>query len=340
MRTDEFHYELPEHLIAQEPLPDRSSSRLLVLSRRAGTREHTVFHKIVDYLEEGDLLVLNDSKVLPARLIGQRPTGGHCEFLLLHPLGNDRWRVLAKPAKKLLPGRTVYFGDGQLTATIDAKHEEGQFDVHFTYAGSWHDILHQLGNVPLPPYIRRALDHPERYQTVYARHEGSVAAPTAGLHFTDELLGKIRAKGVEIASITLHVGVGTFRPVKTEYIQDHKMHAEYFFIPPATEAAVAALRKRGGRLIAVGTTVTRTLEANAADDGTIQAGEGWSDLFIYPGYVFRAVDGLITNFHLPSSTLLMLVSAFAGKERILAAYREAIEMEYRFFSFGDAMLIV
>ena len=339
LRKD-FEYDLPEELIAQSPLPDRSASRLLVLPRYEGSPTHGTFRDLPRYLSPGDLLVLNDSRVLPARLIGRRETGGRCELLLLHPRGDDCWQVLGKPARKLPVGSRITFGDGEMTAVVLEKGEAGELTVRFSYSGEWEERLSQLGKVPLPPYIRRQVDDPERYQTVYARHEGSVAAPTAGLHFTQELLQELQGRGVAIAYLTLHVGVGTFRPVQVENIEEHRMHAEYYHVPEETARAVSEARRRGGRVVAVGTTVTRTLESCAAPDGTVRPGSGWSDLFIYPGYRFKVIDGLLTNFHLPGSTLLMLVSAFAGRERVLQAYQEAIERRYRFFSFGDAMLIL
>ena len=340
MLRKDFEFELPEELIAQSPLPDRSASRLLILPRFEGSPVHGIFRDLPRYLSPGDLLVLNDSRVLPARLIGRRDTGGHCELLLLHPLGGDRWQVLGKPAKKLSAGSRITFGDGEMTAFVLDKGDAGELTVQFRYSGQWEERLRKLGQVPLPPYIRRQVEDPERYQTVFARHEGSAAAPTAGLHFTEELLQELQEQGVAIAYLTLHVGVGTFRPVQVERIEEHHMHAEYYHIPDETAEAIAEARRRGGRIVAVGTTVTRSLETCAAPDGTVRSGSGWSDLFIYPGYRFRVIDGLLTNFHLPGSTLLMLVSAFAGRERVLQAYQEAIAERYRFFSFGDAMLIL
>ncbi|GFN23194.1 tRNA preQ1(34) S-adenosylmethionine ribosyltransferase-isomerase QueA [Thermanaeromonas sp. C210] len=341
MRVEEFDYYLPPELIAQEPVEPRDSSRLLVLHRRDGRLEHRRFYDLPQYLEKGDILVLNDTRVIPARLFGRKAgTGGRVEVLLLSPLGGDRWETLVRPGRRVPPGTRLIFGQGELEARVLSTTDEGGRVLEFAYRGSWEDILARLGRVPLPPYIRRELPDPERYQTVYARHPGSAAAPTAGLHFTPRLLEKIREKGVEVASILLHVGLGTFRPVKEETVEKHRMHAEYYIVLPETAEAINKARARGGRVVAVGTTVVRTLETVATPEGRISPGEGYTDLFIYPGYSFKAVDCLITNFHLPRSTLLMLVSAFAGREKILQAYRVAVEEGYRFFSFGDAMLIL
>ncbi|MGI9952661.1 tRNA preQ1(34) S-adenosylmethionine ribosyltransferase-isomerase QueA [Moorellaceae bacterium AZ2] len=341
MRVEEFDYYLPPELIAQEPVEPRDASRLLVLHRQDGRLEHRRFYDLPRYLEKGDILVLNDTRVIPARLFGRKAgTGGRVEVLLLNPLGGDRWETLVRPGRRVPPGTQLIFGEGELEARVLASTAEGGRVLKFAYQGSWEDLLAKLGQVPLPPYIHRELPDPERYQTVYARHPGSAAAPTAGLHFTPRLLEKIREKGVEVAHILLHVGLGTFRPVKEEIVEKHRMHAEYYIVLPETAEAINNARARGGRVVAVGTTVVRTLETVATRDGLICPGEGYTDLFIYPGYHFKAVDCLITNFHLPRSTLLMLVSAFAGREKILQAYRVAVEEGYRFFSFGDAMLIL
>lgn len=341
MRVDDFDYHLPEELIAQEPLPERDSSRLMVVHRQSGLIEHRQFRQIVDYLRPGDVLVLNETRVLPARLLGKREdTGGKVEMLLLHPRGNDRWEVLVRPGKKVKPGTTVVFGDGLLRARVEETTSVGGRVVHFEYEGNWEQLLPKIGEVPLPPYIKKKLPDPERYQTVYGRVEGSAAAPTAGLHFTPALLHKIRQQGIIITSLILHVGLGTFRPVKVERVEDHRMHAEYYEIPPETAATVNQARREGRRVIAVGTTCVRALETAAGEKGEITPGKGWTDIFIYPGYKFRAIDALVTNFHLPRSTLLMLVAAFAGYELIMEAYRQAVAERYRFFSFGDAMLIL
>ncbi|MDN5293427.1 MAG: S-adenosylmethionine:tRNA ribosyltransferase-isomerase [Eubacteriales bacterium] len=341
MRVDDFDYHLPEELIAQEPLPERDSSRLMVVHRQSGLIEHRQFRQIVDYLRPGDVLVLNETRVLPARLLGKREdTGGKVEVLLLHPRGNDRWEVLVRPGKKVKPGTTVVFGGGLLRARVEETTPVGGRVVQFEYEGNWEQLLPKIGEVPLPPYIKKKLPDPERYQTVYGRVEGSAAAPTAGLHFTPALLHKIRQQGIIITSLILHVGLGTFRPVKVERVEDHRMHAEYYEIPPETAAIVNQARREGRRVIAVGTTCVRALETAAGEKGEITPGKGWTDIFIYPGYKFRAIDALVTNFHLPRSTLLMLVAAFAGYELIMEAYRQAVAERYRFFSFGDAMLIL
>ena len=338
-RTD-FYYELPQRLIAQTPLERRDASRLLVLDKKSGGMEHRHFYELPEYLRPGDCLVLNDSRVLPARLIGRRlPGGGVSEVLLLSDRGGGVWECLVRPGNKLRPGTELTFGDGALTAVVEAAVEGGNRLVRFRYEGIFLDILEKLGEMPLPPYIREKLRDPERYQTVYSREYGSAAAPTAGLHFTRELLDRLVSMGVTVCPVTLHVGLGTFRPVKEDDILDHRMHSEFCIVPPETAAAVTDAKREGRRVIAVGTTSCRTLESFAAPDGSLEAKSGWTDIFIYPGYQFKCVDELITNFHLPESTLIMLVSALAGRENILRAYRAAVEREYRFFSFGDAMLI-
>lgn len=339
MKTHDFYYELPEELIAQTPLERRDASRLMVLDRQTGEVTHKHFYDILDYLNPGDCLVMNDSRVLPARLLGHRPTGGAVEVLLLRDLGDKRWECLCKPGRKMQPGSTVTFGDGELTATVKEVREDGNRVVEFHYEGIFLEVLERLGKMPLPPYIKAELEDQERYQTVYSREIGSAAAPTAGLHFTNELLDKIREKGVKTAFVTLHVGLGTFRPVKAEEITDHHMHSELCMMNEETAAVLNETRRQGGRIICVGTTSCRTLESLVNDDGSFEAKTRWTDIFIYPGYTFKAMDGLITNFHLPESTLVMLVSAFAGREHVLNAYRKAVEERYRFFSFGDAMLI-
>ncbi|MBX5475717.1 MAG: tRNA preQ1(34) S-adenosylmethionine ribosyltransferase-isomerase QueA [Clostridia bacterium] len=340
MRVEDFDYDLPEDRIAQAPLPDRDAARLMVLRRTTREIEDRRFFELPELLAPGDLLVLNDTRVLPARLVGRRATGGTAELLLLHPEGRDgEWRALARPHRRLRAGETLSFERG-LRATLIEKAAEGEVVVRLEAPGGWEAALREAGRVPLPPYIRRPLEDPERYQTVYAREEGSAAAPTAGLHFTPRLLEALQARGVETAYLTLHVGLGTFRPVHVERIDQHRMHAEWYRLPPETAAAVARARERGGRVVAVGTTVCRTLETRATDEGLVEPGSGWTDLFIYPGFRFRVVDALVTNFHLPKSTLLMLVSAFAGREFVLSAYRRAVESGYRFYSFGDAMLIL
>ncbi|MFD3269391.1 tRNA preQ1(34) S-adenosylmethionine ribosyltransferase-isomerase QueA [Paenibacillus dendritiformis] len=341
MDVNLFDFHLPEHLIAQTPLADRTASRLLALNRRTGEVEHRTFPDIIEYLKPGDLLVLNDTRVIPARLYGVKPdTGGHVEVLLLKQEQDDMWEVLVKPAKRLKQGASVRFGD-ELTGTVIEEREMGARLIRFEYTGIFNEILDRLGQMPLPPYIKEQLNDRERYQTVYAKHEGSAAAPTAGLHFTNSILEQIRAKGVRIAMITLHVGLGTFRPMSADVVEEHVMHAEYYEMSEEAAALINETRSSGGRIIAVGTTSCRTLETVAGRYGAepVAACSGWTDIFIYPGYEFRLVDSLLTNFHLPKSTLVMLVSAFAGREHIMAAYREAIEQEYRFFSFGDAMFI-
>jgi len=339
LKTRDFWYDLPEELIAQTPLLQRDTSRLLVLNRKTGAVEHRHFFDILDYLKPDDCLVMNDSRVLPARLLGNRPTGGAVELLLLKDLGNKRWECLAKPGRKLLEGQEVIFGDGKLTATVVAVQPDGNRVVEFHYEGIFLEVLEQLGKMPLPPYIKAELQDQERYQTVYSREIGSAAAPTAGLHFTNELLQKIRDKGVKTAFVTLHVGLGTFRPVKADEITDHHMHAELCMISEKTANLLNETKQAGGRIICVGTTSCRTLESLVNDDGTFEEKSKWTEIFIYPGYTFKAMDGLITNFHLPESTLVMLVSAFAGRESVLSAYEQAVQERYRFFSFGDAMFI-
>ena len=340
LKTEDFWYDLPEELIAQTPLAQRDASRLLVLNRETGETFHRHFYDIYDYLQPGDCLVMNDSRVLPARLLGRRPTGGAVELLLLRDMGNKQWECLAKPGRKLQPGQEVIFGDGELTATVVSIIDDGNRLVEFHYEGIFLEVLERLGKMPLPPYIKAQLEDQERYQTVYSREVGSAAAPTAGLHFTPELMEKLREMGVSIAFVTLHVGLGTFRPVKVDNILDHHMHSELCILPEETAAVLNQTRRKGGRIICVGTTSCRTLESLALLDGTFVAGSKWTDIFIYPGYTFRAMDGLITNFHLPESTLIMLVSAFAGKDHVMAAYEQAVKERYRFFSFGDAMCIL
>ncbi len=340
MKTSDFNFELPERLIAQVPLNDRTSSRLMLVDKHTGTITHQHFHDIVEYLNAGDCLVLNNTRVIPARLFGEKcPSGGKVEFLLLTRKENKTWEVLVKPGKKAKIGDKILFGKGILTATIKDIIEDGKRIVEFEYGGIFEEVLDQLGEMPLPPYIHEKLEDKERYQTVYAKHEGSAAAPTAGLHFTKELLSEIQAKGVKIAYVTLHVGLGTFRPVKVENVLEHDMHSEYYSVEAEDAAIINTVKQNGGKVIAVGTTSTRTLESNAGKDGMIEPGSGWTNIFIYPGYTFKCIDGLITNFHLPESTLIMLVSALAGKENVLRAYDEAVQEEYRFFSFGDAMFI-
>ena len=340
LKTSDFFYHLPEELIAQTPLEQRDSSRLLKLDRASGKVEHYHFYDIIDYLQPGDCLVMNDSRVLPARLLGHRPTGGAVEVLLLRDLGNKRWECLCKPGRKMQVGNEVIFGNGELTAVVSEVKEDGNRIVEFRYEGIFLEVLERLGKMPLPPYIKEELSNQERYQTVYSREVGSAAAPTAGLHWTPELLEKVRAKGIKTAFVTLHVGLGTFRPVKADNIHDHHMHAELCMISAETAAVLNETKAAGGRVICVGTTSCRTLESLVNDDGTFEAKSKWTEIFIYPGYTFKAMDGLITNFHLPESTLVMLVSAFAGRENVLAAYEEAVREKYRFFSFGDAMCIL
>ncbi len=339
MKKSDFYFDLPEELIAQTPIAERDASRLLVLDKKTGNVTHRHFSDIVEYLQNGDCLVLNDSRVIPARLFGQRKTGGVVEVLLLRDLGENKWEALTRPGRKTHIGEEVFFGDGILKATVRDELEDGKRVVEFSYDGIFLEILEKLGEMPLPPYIHERLENPERYQTVYSKNLGSAAAPTAGLHFTNELLEKLEEKGVKIAFVTLHVGLGTFRPVKAESIEDHIMHSEYFEVPEESQKIIEETKANGGRIIAVGTTSCRTLESAFSDDGTISKSFGNTSIFIYPGYKFKAVDALITNFHLPESTLIMLVSALAGRENILNAYNTAIEERYRFFSFGDAMFI-
>ncbi len=340
MKTSDFYYDLPKELIAQDPLEDRSSSRLLVLNRRSGEREHRVFRELPDFLNPGDCLVVNDTRVIPARLMGVKEgTGAGIEVLLLKRCEDQMWETLVKPGKKARPGARISFGDGLLVGEVLEVVEEGNRRIRFTYEGIFEEILDQLGQMPLPPYITHQLKDKNRYQTVYARHEGSAAAPTAGLHFTPELLKEVEEKGVKLAHVTLHVGLGTFRPVKVEDVTQHHMHSEFYWIEEDQARLINETKASGGRVICVGTTSCRTLESAADEEGVLHAGSGWTDIFIYPGYRFKMMDALITNFHLPESTLLMLVSAFAGKERVMAAYEEALREGYRFFSFGDAMLI-
>ena len=340
MKTHDFWYELPEELIAQTPLEQRDASRLLVLDRVSGEINHRHFYDVIDYLKPGDCLVMNDSRVLPARLLGHRPTGGAVEVLLLRDLGDKKWECLCKPGRKMQPGNEVIFGDGELTATVLEVREDGNRVVEFHYEGIFLEVLERLGKMPLPPYIKAELSNQERYQTVYSKEVGSAAAPTAGLHWTPELLKKAREKGVKLAFVTLHVGLGTFRPVKAEEISEHHMHAELCMLSQETADILNETKRAGGRVICVGTTSCRTLESLVNEDGTFEAKSKWTEIFIFPGYTFKAMDGLITNFHLPESTLVMLVSAFAGREHVLAAYEEAVRERYRFFSFGDAMCIL
>lgn len=339
MKTHDFYYELPPELIAQTPLARRDSSRLLILKKDTGAVEHRQFYNILDYLCPGDCLVLNNSRVLPARLLGQRATGGAVEILLLKDTGNDIWECLTKPGRKTPVGAELSFGEGLLTATVVGAKEDGNKLVQFHYEGLFLEILAQLGKMPLPPYIKEELQDQERYQTVYSKVNGSAAAPTAGLHFTPELLASIEAKGISLAWVTLHVGLGTFRPVKAEEITDHHMHSEFCMLSAETADLLNRTRANGGRIVCVGTTSCRTIESFANEDGSFTEKNGWTDIFIYPGYRFKAMDALITNFHLPESTLIMLVSAFAGRENVLNAYRIAVQERYRFFSFGDAMFI-
>ncbi len=340
MKKEEFYFDLPEELIAQDPLEERSSSRLLVLDRETGETEHHVFKDIVSYLNPGDCLVINDTKVIPARLIGSKVgTDAKIEVLLLKRKQNDVWETLVKPGKKAKPGTKISFGDGLLVGEVLDVVEEGNRLIQFSYAGIFEEILDQLGQMPLPPYITHQLEDKNRYQTVYAKHSGSAAAPTAGLHFTPELLREIEEKGVQIARVTLHVGLGTFRPVKVENILEHHMHSEFYQIDEEAAEKINAAKDSGNRVICVGTTSCRTVESAADADGKMRATSGWTEIFIYPGYKFKVLDCLITNFHLPESTLIMLVSALAGREHVLAAYEEAVKERYRFFSFGDAMFI-
>ena len=339
MNKSDFDFYLPEELIAQTPLEKRDNSRLLHLDKNTGKIEHKHFYDIKQYIRPGDCLVLNDSRVLPARLIGTRPTGGAVELVLLKDLGDNCWECLSRPGRKTKPGQELIFGNGELTAVVQDLTQGGNRIVKFNYKGIFLEILERLGKMPLPPYIKEELQDSERYQTVYSKELGSAAAPTAGLHFTKELLSEIEDMGVSICCVTLHVGLGTFRPVKAENIEDHDMHSEFCIIPEDTAKTVNDTKNAGGRVIAVGTTSCRTLESFTTDDGVLQATSGWTNIFIYPGYKFKCIDALITNFHLPESTLIMLVSALAGREHILNAYKTAVNEKYRFFSFGDAMFI-
>ena len=340
MKTSDFYYDLPQELIAQDPLEDRSSSRLMVLDKKTGNVEHKIFRDIIDYLNPGDCLVVNNTKVIPARLLGvKEDTGAHIEVLLLKRKADNVWETLVKPGKKARPGTRIDFGDGLLKAEVIDVVDEGNRLIRFEFDGIFEEILDQLGQMPLPPYITHQLKDKNRYQTVYAKYDGSAAAPTAGLHFTPELLQQIRDMGIDIAEVTLHVGLGTFRPVKVDTIEEHHMHSEFYRIEQSEADKINRAKANGHRVIAVGTTSTRTLESAAEEDGTLREKSGWTDIFIYPGYKFKVIDALITNFHLPQSTLVMLVSALAGREHILAAYKKAVEEKYRFFSFGDAMLI-
>ena len=340
MDVKDFYFDLPQELIAQDPLEDRASSRLLVLDRSTGEVEHRKFRDILEYLNPGDCLVINDTKVIPARLIGSKEgTDAKIEVLLLKRKENDIWETLVKPGKKAKPGTVIRFGDGILKGTVVDVVEEGNRLIQFSYEGIFEEILDQLGQMPLPPYITHQLKDKDRYQTVYAKHEGSAAAPTAGLHFTKELLQEIEDRGVKIAHVTLHVGLGTFRPVKVENVLDHHMHSEFYVVEKSEAEKINSTKREGGRVICVGTTSCRTIESASDENGVLKAGSGWTDIFIYPGYQFKILDCLITNFHLPESTLVMLVSALAGREHVLAAYEEAVKERYRFFSFGDAMFI-
>ena len=340
MKTSDFYYDLPKELIAQTPIEKRDASRLMTLERTTGAVEHHHFYELPDFLNPGDCLILNDSRVLPARLLGQRlPGGGACEVLLLTDKGDGLWECLVRPGRKLKPGAQVSFGEGRLTATVEAEASGGNRLVRFHYQGIFLEVLEELGKMPLPPYIKEELQDNERYQTVYSKINGSAAAPTAGLHFTPELLRQIQEMGVKLCYVTLHVGLGTFRPVKAEDISEHEMHSEYCMIPEETARTINETKRNGGRVICVGTTSCRTVESFAAEDGTLKESAGWTSIFIYPGYRFKVLDALVTNFHLPQSTLIMLVSALAGREHVLSAYEEAVKERYRFFSFGDAMFI-
>jgi len=340
MKVSEFYYDLPQELIAQEPIADRKQSRLMVLDKETGVIEHKIFKDIIEYLNPGDCLVLNDTRVIPARLLGEKEgTGGKIEFVLLKNVGGDIWEVILKPGRRAKPGARFVFGNGELKAEIVDVVDEGNRLVRFEYDGIFEQILDKIGIMPLPPYITKPLEDRERYQTVYSKHKGSAAAPTAGLHFTKDLLEQIKQKGIEIAYVTLHVGLGTFRPVKVEDITEHKMHSEYYNLTEEECNKINNAKKKGGNIIAVGTTSCRVIETVGDESGLLTPKSGWTDIFIYPGYKFKVVDKLITNFHLPESTLLMLVSALAGKDKIMKAYSEAIKEKYRFFSFGDAMLI-
>ena len=341
MNVKDFYFELPQELIAQDPLEDRAASRLLVLDKKTGDITHRGFRDVLEYLHPGDCLVINDTKVIPARLYGvKRDTGAKIEVLLLKRREKDVWETLVKPGKKAKPGTVLDFGDGILTGTVEETVDEGNRLIRFSYEGIFEEILDRLGQMPLPPYITHQLKDKNRYQTVYAKHDGSAAAPTAGLHFTKELLKEIQEKGVEIAHVTLHARLGTFRPVKVENVQDHHMHSEFYIVEESEAEKINRAKQAGNRVVCVGTTSCRTVESASTEEGLVKAGTGWTDIFIYPGYRFKVLDALITNFHLPESTLVMLVSALAGREHILHAYEEAIKERYRFFSFGDAMLIL
>ncbi|ADL69073.1 tRNA preQ1(34) S-adenosylmethionine ribosyltransferase-isomerase QueA [Thermoanaerobacterium thermosaccharolyticum] len=341
MNLHEFYYDLPEELIAQEPLKNRDESRLMILNRLTGEIKHDIFKNIISYLNPNDVLVLNDTKVIPARLIGVREdTGGKIEFVLLKRLSSDEWEILVKPGRRAKIGSKFIFGNGELKAEVISNTDVGGRIVRFSYEGIFEEVLDKLGEMPVPPYIKKKLEDKNMYQTVYAKHEGSAAAPTAGLHFTNKLLDDIRKYGVKTVFVTLHVGLGTFRPVKEEVIEKHKMHSEFYTVTEEAAQAINTARESGGRIISVGTTSTRTLETVADENGIIHAGSGWTDIFIYPGYKYKAIDGIITNFHLPESTLIMMISAFAGKENVMNAYKTAIDNKYRFYSFGDAMLII
>ena len=339
MKKQDFYYDLPQELIAQTPLPQRDASRLLCLDKTTGQLRHGSFRELPELLRPGDCLVMNDSRVIPARLFGRRPTGGSVEVVLLRDMGGDEWECMTRPGRKTPPGTRLTFGGGELAATVTRSEADGNKVLHFEYDGIFLEVLDVLGQMPLPPYIKEKLEDKERYQTVYARDPGSAAAPTAGLHFTPELLKTIEDRGVRLCYVTLHVGLGTFRPVKEDNIEDHPMHAEYCIVSPETARIVNDTHAAGGRVVAVGTTACRTLESFTDENGILRSGSGWTDIFIYPGYRFKSIDALITNFHLPESTLIMLVSALAGRENILAAYKEAVKERYRFFSFGDAMFI-
>lgn len=339
MKTSDFYFDLPEELIAQTPLERRDASRLLCLDRWSGAREHRTFSELPELLHPGDCLVMNDSRVLPARLMGMRETGGVVEVLLLRDLGGGRWECLTRPGRKTRPGTRLIFGNGELEAEVLEVAEGGNRIVEFKYEGIFLEVLERLGKMPLPPYIKVELEDGERYQTVYSKEPGSAAAPTAGLHFTKELLARIADRGVRECFVTLHVGLGTFRPVKAEDIEEHEMHSEFCIMPEETARIITETKRSGGRVVCVGTTSCRTVESFANEDGTMDAKSGWTNIFIYPGYRFKCMDALVTNFHLPESTLIMLVSAFAGRENVLAAYEEAVRERYRFFSFGDAMFI-
>ncbi|WP_238884986.1 tRNA preQ1(34) S-adenosylmethionine ribosyltransferase-isomerase QueA [Clostridium sp. YIM B02551] len=341
MKVEDFKFDLPEELIAQHPLEDRTSSRLMVLGKNSDDLKHKHFYDVIEYFEPGDTLVLNNTRVIPARLIGEKEeTGGKIELLLLKRVGDDLWECLSKPGKKAKPKARFSFGEGKLIGEIQEVLDNGNRIVRFFYEGLFENVLDELGQMPLPPYIHETLQDKERYQTVYSKEKGSAAAPTAGLHFTQELLEQIKSKGVNIVYLTLHVGLGTFRPVKVENIEEHDMHSEFYMISKETADIINETKKRGKKVIAVGTTSTRTLETIGDENGMVKEASGWTNIFIYPGYKYRVIDALITNFHLPESTLIMLVSALAGQEKVLNAYKEAVKEKYRFFSFGDAMLII